>query len=72
MDDQRQTKINSGGFDYKDNSRGPQNVGGRKKAQTKSAILENLDERLKRTKQKTGLGKQFELAHTQIYFKLKN
>jgi hypothetical protein len=60
------------GFDYKDSPRGPANVGGRKKAQTKrSAILENLDERLKRTKQKTGLGKQYELAHTANIFQAK-
>ena len=60
------------GFDYKDSPRGPENVGGRKKAQTKrSAILENLDERVKRTKQKTGLGKQYELAHTANIFQAK-
>ena len=60
------------GFDYKDSPRGPANVGGRKKAQTKrSAILENLDERVKRTKQKTGLGKQYELAHTANIFQAK-
>ena len=60
------------GFDYKDSPRGPANVGGRKKAQTKrSAILENLDERIKRTKQKTGLGKQYELAHTANIFQAK-
>jgi hypothetical protein len=60
------------GFDYKDSPRGPQNVGGRKKAQTKrSSILENLDERLKRTKQKTGLGREYELAHTANIFQAK-
>ena len=60
------------GFDYKDSPRGPENVGGKRKAQDKrNQILENFDERLKRTKQKTGLGKQYELAHTANIFQAK-
>ena len=60
------------GFDYKQSPRGPENVGGKKKAQKKrSDILENLDERVKRTKQKTGLGKSYELAHTANIFQAK-
>ena len=60
------------GFDYQDSPRGPENVGGRRTAQDKrNQILENFDERLKRTKQKTGLGKQFELAHTANIFQAK-
>jgi hypothetical protein len=60
------------GFDYKSSPRGPENVGGAKKAQDKrSRFVENLDERIKRTKQKTGLGKQYELAHTANIFQAK-
>jgi hypothetical protein len=60
------------GFDYKDSPRGPANVGGVKKAQDKRRrFVENLDERIKRTKQKTGLGKQYELAHTANIFQAK-
>lgn len=60
------------GFDYKESPRGPENVGGRRTAQDKrNQILENFDERLKRTKQKTGFGKQYELAHTANIFQAK-
>ena len=60
------------GFDYKPSPRGPENIGGAKKAQDKrSRFVENLDERIKRTKQKTGLGKQYELAHTANIFQAK-
>ena len=60
------------GFDYQAGPRGPENTGGVKRAGDKRRrILENLDERVKRTKQKTGLGKQYELAHTANIFQAK-
>jgi len=60
------------GFDYQAGPRGPENTGGAKRAGDKRRrILENLDERVKRTKQKTGLGKQYELAHTANIFQAK-
>jgi len=60
------------GFDYQAGPRGPKNTGGAKRAGDKRRqVLENLDERVKRTKQKTGLGKQYELAHTANIFQAK-
>ena len=60
------------GFDYKESPRGPENVGGAKKARDKrSQVIENLDERVKRTKQVAGLGKQYQLAHTANIFQAK-
>ena len=60
------------GFDYQASPRGPKNTGGAKRAQDKrSRFVENLEERIKRTKQKTGLGKQYELAHTANIFQAK-
>jgi len=60
------------GFDYQASPRGPENTGGAKRAQDKrSRFVANLDERIKRTKQKTGFGKQYELAHTANIFQAK-
>ena len=60
------------GFDYQAGPRGPENTGGAKRAGDKRRqIVQNLDERIKRTKQKTGLGKQYELAHTANIFQAK-
>ena len=60
------------GFDFIESKRGPENVGGKKKAQTKRArLVGNLEERLKKIKTKTGLGKVFELAHTANIFQAK-
>ena len=53
------------GINFTESKRGPENVGGKEKAQTKRGrLVGNLEERLKRIKAKTGLGKVFELAHT--------
>ena len=63
------------GFDYKASARGPENVGGVEKAATKRKNVlgegRKFEERIKRLKQKTGLGKSYELAHTANIFQAK-
>ena len=63
------------GFDYKASARGPENVGGVEKAATKRKNVigegRKFEERIKRTKQKTGLGRAYELAHTANIFQAK-
>jgi hypothetical protein len=63
------------GFDYKASARGPENVGGvEKAAQKRKQVIgegRKFEERVKRTKQKTGFGKKFELAHTANIFQAK-
>ena len=60
------------GFDYQASPRGPENTGGDKRAYDKRKnFVSNLEQRIKRTKQKTGLGKQYELAHTANIFQAK-
>jgi hypothetical protein len=60
------------GFDYIESKRGPENVGGAKKAYDKRKnFVSNLEDRIKRTKQKTGLGKAYEVAHTANIFQAK-
>ena len=64
------------GFDYQASARGPKNVGGVEKAalKRKQVIGEGrkFEERIKRMKQKTGLGRAYELAHTANIFQAKN
>ena len=60
------------GFDYKASPRGPENTGGDKRAYDKRKnFVSNLEQRIKRTKQKTGLGKAYEVAHTANIFQAK-
>tara|TARA_R100001440_G_scaffold12672_1_gene22433 strand:- start:39 stop:1592 length:1554 start_codon:yes stop_codon:yes gene_type:complete len=63
------------GFDYQASARGPKNVGGvEKAAQKRKQVIgegRKFEERVKRTKQKTGFGKKFELAHTANIFQAK-
>jgi len=63
------------GFDYQASARGPKNVGGvEKAAQKRKQVIgegRKFEERIKRTKQKTGLGRQYELAHTANIFQAK-
>ena len=60
------------GINFTESKRGPENVGGKEKAQTKRGrLVGNLEERLKKIKTKTGLGKVFELAHTANIFQAK-
>jgi len=60
------------GFDYKASPRGPKNTGGDKRAYDKRKnFVSNLEQRIKRTKQKTGLGKAYEVAHTANIFQAK-
>ena len=63
------------GFDYQASARGPKNVGGvEKAAQKRKQVIgegRKFEERIKRTKQKTGFGKKFELAHTANIFQAK-
>ncbi len=69
------TELIEEGFDYQASARGPENVGGVEKAarKRKQVIGEGrkFEERIKRTKQKTGLGKAYELAHTANIFQAK-
>ena len=62
------TELIEEGFDYQASTRGPENVGGvEKAAQKRKQVIgegRKFEERIKRTKQKTGLGKVYELAHT--------
>jgi hypothetical protein len=65
------------GFDYRAGPRGPENVGGRKKAyRTRKNVTYDFDDRLKKDKTKvtkgTGLGKAYELAHTANIFQAKS
>ena len=63
------------GFDYQASARGPKKVGGvEKAAQKRKQVIgegRKFEERIKRTKQKTGLGRQYELAHTANIFQAK-
>ena len=69
------TELIAEGFDYQASARGPENVGGVEKAsqKRKNVIGEGgkFEERIKRTKQKTGLGKVYEIAHTANIFQAK-
>ena len=69
------TELIAEGFDYQASARGPENVGGVEKAsqKRKNVIGEGgkFEERIKRTKQKTGLGKVYEMAHTANIFQAK-
>ena len=69
------TELIAEGFDYKASARGPKNVGGVEKylQKRKQVIGEGrkFEERIKRTKQKTGLGKVYEMAHTANIFQAK-
>jgi hypothetical protein len=69
------TELIEEGFDYQASTRGPENVGGvEKAAQKRKQVIgegRKFEERIKRTKQKTGLGKVYELAHTANIFQAK-
>ena len=69
------TELIAEGFDYQASARGPENVGGvEKAAQKRKQVIgegRKFEERIKRTKQKTGLGKAYELAHTANIFQAK-
>ena len=69
------TELIAEGFDYQASARGPKNVGGVEKylQKRKQVIGEGrkFEERIKRTKQKTGLGKVYEIAHTANIFQAK-
>jgi hypothetical protein len=69
------TELIAEGFDYQASARGPKNVGGVEKylQKRKNVIGEGgkFEERIKRTKQKTGLGKAYEMAHTANIFQAK-
>jgi hypothetical protein len=69
---QGRDELISEGFDYVKSKPGPKNVGGKEKAQTKRGrFVGNLEERLKKIKTKTGLGKAYEIAHTANIFQAK-
>jgi hypothetical protein len=69
---QGRDELISEGFDYVKSKPGPENVGGKEKAQDKrSKFVTNLEDRLKKIKTKTGLGKTFEIAHTANIFQAK-
>ena len=69
---QGRDELISEGFDYVKSKPGPENVGGKEKAQTKRGrFVGNLEERLKKIKTKTGLGKAYEIAHTANIFQAK-
>jgi len=69
------TELIAEGFDYQASARGPKNVGGvEKAAQKRKQVIgegRKFEERIKRTKQKTGLGKVYEIAHTANIFQAK-
>jgi hypothetical protein len=69
---QGRDELISEGFDYVKSKPGPENVGGKEKAQKKRGrFVGNLEERLKKIKTKTGLGKAYEIAHTANIFQAK-
>ena len=61
------------GFDYKKSPGGPTPSGDADKRayDYRKNFVSNLEQRIKRTKQKTGLGKAYEVAHTANIFQAK-
>ena len=71
---QGKSELISEGFKFTESKRGPESTGGAERAAKKRKNVlsaSNLEDRLKKIKTKTGLGKAYEVAHTANIFQAK-